>query len=152
MKGILTASLALFGLALALAPGLPETLEGYQNWTRLNVNRVTDNPSGAHPQSKDIYVNLGADEIDALIHEDGSFQIPFPDGSVLVKERNDVGRLLVDRVYVMEKIEGRWHYSVFDRQEDGGFTGQSLGADNFCQACHAGAQASDFVFTEYERR
>ncbi len=52
----------------------------------------------------------------------------------------------------MEKREGRWHYSFHDRQADGSFSSQVLGTDNFCHGCHTGAQATDYVFTRYERR
>jgi hypothetical protein len=148
VKGVLLA-LTLGGLALALVPGLPEALDNYQGWTRLNPNRVTENPSGAHPASKDIYINL---EPDAFLGADGSYRLPFADGTRIVKERSDTARLLVARLYLMEKEAGRWRYGVFDRREDGSFVGQDLGTNNFCHACHGGASERDFVFTEYARR
>ena len=136
------------GVALALAPGLPDTLDGYWTWTRLNVDRVLENPSGAHPQPKDVYLSLSSAE-----RLDGdALRLPFPDGTRVVKERGDPDELLVDRIYLMEKVDGRWLYSFYDRQADGGFGGQELGADNFCSGCHAGASDTDFVFTEYQRR
>lgn len=139
----------LSSLAVALAPGLPASIDGYPNWTRLNVERVTADPTGAHPASKDVYVNLG---VDALLDDDGAYVLPFPDGAVLVKERNDVARLLADPIYTMEKTRSRWEYAFFDRQADGSFSATVLGSDNFCQGCHTGAQATDFVFTPCERR
>jgi hypothetical protein len=148
---LLAATLALTlvtGVALALSPGLPDTLDDYWSWTRLNVDRVLENPSGAHPQPKDVYISL---EGDALLDGD-ALRLPFPDGTLVVKERGDPDTLVVDRIYLMERVDGRWLYSFYDRQADGGFSGQQLGADNFCSGCHAGAAETDFVFTEYQRR
>jgi hypothetical protein len=136
-------------IALAVAPGLPANLEGYQNWIRLNIDRVTEDPSGAHPPSKDVYINLAPED---FLAQNGSFDLPFPEGTLVIKERNDTTRLLVDRIYVMEKVEGAWEYSFFDREDDGSFTAQMLGADNFCRECHAGAKDTDYVFTSYQTR
>lgn len=149
---ILVAVLActtVLGVAVALAPGLPVSITDYPNWTRLNIDRVTANPTGAHPQSKDVYVNL---DVDVLLDDGGGYALPFPDGTVLVKERNDIVRLLADRLYVMEKQGARWEYAFYDRQADGSFGASELGADNFCHGCHTGARATDFVFTPFERR
>jgi hypothetical protein len=143
---VLLASLA--PLAVALAAGLPASIDAYQNWTRLNTDRVTANPTGAHPASKDVYVNL---DVDTLL-DGGEYVLPFPDGTVLVKERNDVSRLLVDRIYTMEKLGSRWEYAFFDRQPDGDFSATLLGSENFCHSCHTRAEETDFVFTPFERR
>lgn len=136
------------GVALALAPGLPDAIDGYWNWTRLNIDRVLENPSGAHPQPKDVYISLAGSE---LLDESGELRLPYPDGTRIVKERSDPEALLVDRIYLMEKSGGTWLYSFYDRQADGGFSGQQLGSDNFCSGCHVGADG-DFVYTPYERR
>lgn len=142
-------ALALGGIALAIAPGLPEAIDGYWSWTRLNIDRVFDNPSGAHPQPKDIYISLAGSD---LLSADGTMRLPFPDGTRIVKERGDPEALRVDRVYLMEKVDGAWNYSFYDLQADGGFSGQQLGSDNFCSGCHLGAADTDFVFTTYRRR
>ena len=148
-RGMMTIALGVAGLAFALAPGLPNLIEGYFGWTRLNADTVLDNPSGAHPQPKDVYINLSPE---VLLAEDGSYNTPFADGTLVIKERNDAERLMVDRIYLMEKRGGVWHYSFYDRQPDGGFSGQELGTENFCSGCHAEAADSDFVFTRYQRR
>lgn len=141
--------LVLMGGALVLAQGVPAALDGYMTWLRLNADTVTENPSGAHPQPKNVYVNLEPSE---LLAPDGSFVAPFPDGTIVVKERLDPEALWVDRIYVMEKVEGAWSYGFYDRTADGTFAGQDLGTDNFCSGCHQGASGTDFVFTTYDRR
>ncbi len=146
--GIVVAALVAVPLALAQPAGVPATISDYWSWTRLNIDRSTDNPTGAHPQSKDIYINLDPAEI---IGAGGQPNVPYPDGTIVVKERNDGRRLLVDRLYMMEKAGGEWVYRVFDRQADGSFRGQDYGTRNFCRDCHAAAP-TDFVFVQFERR
>lgn len=146
-RGLALALLA-SGAALALPPGLPEALDDYPTWLRINIDKVLENPSGAHPQPKDVYVSLGADE---LLGGDGDYRLPFPEGTRFVKERFDPGALQVDRVYLMTKRDGAWVYAFYDRTPEGAFSGQELGTENFCASCHAGAD-SDFVFTRFARR
>jgi len=136
-------------LVLAQPAGVPDEIADYWDWTRLNIDRFTENTTGAHPQPKDVYVNLEpADLVDAA----GAAIVPFPDGTIIVKERNDRDALLVDRLYTMEKVDGTWIYAFYDRQGDGSFSGRSFGAaPNLCADCHQAAEA-DFVFTPFERR
>lgn len=153
MKSVLMLTLgavvAATTVSLAQPNGLPGAMNEYWSWDRLNINRYTDNPTGAHPQPKDVYINL--DPADFLA-DDGTTKLPFPDGTVVVKERNDPDALFVDRLYMMEKIDGTWNYSFYDRQSDTAFDGQELGTDNFCANCHQGAEQDDFVFTQYQTR
>ena len=135
-------------LALAQPAGIPDRIGDYWSWTRLNIGRYTDNPTGAHPQPKDVYVNRDPAE---LVGPGGAPIVPFADGTIIVKERNDPGRLLVDRLYMMEKTAGAWTYRVFDRQADGAFASRSYGTENFCRDCHRAAP-TDFVFVQFERR
>jgi hypothetical protein len=139
----------LVGLVFALTPGLPQGLDGYPNWVRFNLNRVTDNPTGVHPQSKDIYISTDPSE---YMNSEGRLSSALPDGTIIVKERNDVEQLLVDRVYVMEKVAGEWAYSFYDRQADSSFTEQTPPSDTFCMSCHQGAAEHDFVYTEFYLR
>jgi hypothetical protein len=148
---ILSAAAGLVAIPLALAQpaGIPAAIADYWSWTRLNIDRFTENTTGAHPQPKDVYINL--DPADFL-GADGVAATPFPEGTIIVKERNDPDELLVDRLYVMEKADGTWLYSFYDRQADGTFAGQSFGAaPNLCSDCHQAAP-TDFVFVQYQHR
>ena len=136
-------------VSLAQPAGLPGSITDYWGWTRLNINRYTDNPSGAHPQPKDVYINLNPTD---FLAADGTTKLPFPDATVVIKERNDPEELLVDRLYMMEKIDGVWNYSFYDRQDRGTFVGRELGTANFCANCHQGAEENDFVFTQFQTR
>ena len=148
MKRLGLASLVtLLSLVFAIAPGVPEALEEYQNWTRFNIDRITENPTGAHPQSKDVYINV---DPSASINEEGRLSEALADGTIIVKERNDTEQLFVDRLYIMEKVNGVWDYSFFDRQQDGSFAKQTPLSDTFCMACHQGAAQHDFVYTVFE--
>lgn len=144
LAGIVSAT-----VAFAQPAGVPDRIADYWDWTRLNIDRFTENSTGAHPQPKDVYINLDPSE---LLGADGVIVTPLPDGTIVVKERNNADALLVDRLYLMEKIDGAWVYSFFDRRGDGSFTGQSFGpAPNLCSDCHQAAP-TDFVFVQFERR
>lgn len=135
--------------AFAQPAGVPDAIADYWSWTRLNIDRYTDNPTGAHPQPKDVYVNLTPDQ---LLDAGGAAVTPFPDGTIVVKERNDANELIVDRLYMMEKVDGDWIYSFYDRRADGSFAGESFGAaPNLCSGCHQDAP-TDFIFVQFERR
>jgi hypothetical protein len=136
-------------VSLAQPTGLPGSMADYWSWIRLNINRYTDNPTGAHPQPKDVYINR--DPADFLA-ADGSTILPFADGTVVIKERNDPDTLSVDRLYMMEKINGAWNYSFYDRQSGEAFSGKELGTANFCANCHQDAEQDDFVFTQFQTR
>ena len=143
------AGIAAVSIAFAQPAGVPAAIADYWSWTRLNIDRYTDNPTGAHPQPKDVYINL--DPAD-FVGADGVAMVPFPEGTIIVKERTDADALLVDRLYVMEKTDNAWLYSFYDRQADGTFTGRDFGAaPNLCSDCHQAAP-TDFVFVQYERR
>ncbi len=148
---VLTLGAAVLATSVAVAQptGLPGSINDYWSWARLNIDRFADNFSGAHPQPKDVYINL--DPAD-FVNDDGTMKLPFPDGTVVIKERNDADELLVDRLYVMEKASGIWSYSFFDRQSTTAFGGQELGIENFCSSCHQQAADDDFVFTRFETR
>ena len=145
----LGAVVAATSVSIAQPAGLPDSITDYWGWIRLNINRYTDSPTGAHPQPKDVYINLDSAD---LLAADGATKLPFTDGTVVVKERNDPDELFVDRLYMMEKIDGGWNYSFYDRQSGGNFDGQELGTDNFCANCHDGAEQDDFVFTQFQKR
>lgn len=153
MKSVVMLALGLAVIAttvsVAQPTGLPDSITDYWGWTRLNINRFDDNPSGAHPQPKDVYINLSPAD---FLAADGTTRLPFPDGTVVVKERNDPKELLVDRLYVMERIDGAWNYSFYDRESGSTFGGRELGTDNFCANCHQGAEEDDYVFTRFQRR
>ena len=147
----MTSILAIVAVPLAVAQpaGVPSAIADYWSWTRFNIDRFTDNTTGAHPQPKDGYINLDPGD---FVGPDGVATVPFPEGTIVVKERNDADELLVDRLYLMQKLDGAWLYSFYNRQADGSFTGRDFGAaPNLCSDCHQAAP-TDFVFVQYEHR
>src|SRR5687768_1940983 len=99
--------------ALAQPAGLPDSIRDYWSWIRLNLQVITANETGAHPQPKDVYINLDTSD---FIGAGGMTITPFPNGTIVVKERFDPETLMVDRLYMMEKTGGAWTYRFFDRQ------------------------------------
>jgi hypothetical protein len=137
------------GMVLAKIAGLPDKLQGYHGWVRVNIGKVT--ATGAHSAVKDVYVNTS---LAGLLAADGKYRVPFASGVIFVKERMDPDTLSVTTLYVMEKKsakEGDWEWSVFER-EGNGFKGGVLANPAMCVGCHQQAKDSDWVYTQVAKR
>lgn len=136
---------------VALMPGLPADIAGYNQWLKLNVEPIPPVAGGdPHRGTKDVYVNQERD----VIAPGGRQRFPYPDGSIVVKEsRADAG--FVRLVAIMRKKAGSnptgndWEYEEYIRRDaDSPFPNPLTGA--FCQGCHSGARNRDYVFTVLE--
>ncbi len=121
-----------------------ELIKGYRDWQRAVANVNTE----AHISAiKDVYVN------DEGIGSFRSGEVPFPVGSVIVKENfkflsgGRKGELIA--LTAMSKMNpgynpegGDWAYI----QTDPKFAETTLGKLEKCASCHASAANKDFVF------
>ena len=87
---------------VALMPGLPADIAGYNQWLKLNAEPIPPVAGGdPHRGTKDVYVNQERD----VIAPGGRQQYPYPDGSIVVKEsRADAG--FIRLVAIMRKKAG----------------------------------------------
>ena len=136
---------------VALMPGLPADIAGYNQWLKLNAEPIPPVAGGdPHRGTKDVYVNQERD----VIAPGGRQQFPYPDGSIVVKEsRADEG--FIRLVAIMRKKAGSnpagndWEYEEYIRRDvDSPFPNPLTGA--FCQGCHSDARNRDYVFTVLE--
>lgn len=136
---------------VALMPGLPADIAGYNQWLKLNAEPIPPVAGGdPHRGTKDVYVNQERD----VIAPGGRQQYPYPDGSIVVKEsRSDAG--FIRLVAIMRKKAGSnpagndWEYEEYIRRDaDSPFPNPLTGA--FCQGCHSDARNRDYVFTVLE--
>ncbi len=121
-----------------------ELIKGYRDWQRAVANVNTD----AHMSAiKDVYVN------DRGIASFRSGEMPFPAGSVIVKENfkplsgGEKGALMA--LTAMVKMNAGYHPEGGDWayiQTDPGFSETTLGKVEKCASCHAAAANKDFVF------
>lgn len=153
MIGLALLALVMGPLAVVLAQavaGEPD-IEGYHGWTRLNAQR--NFIESAHASPKDVYVNdVGRDA--AL-----TSSFPFPEGTVLVKESLNPDTLAVAAITAMRKVagfdpdNGDWQYAMFERQDDGTFSGMWVDTGHdmhaMCVGCHTGAAGNDYAFLSY---
>jgi hypothetical protein len=121
-----------------------EMIKGYRDWQRAVASVNTE----AHISAiKDVYVN------DEGIGSFRSGELPFPAGSIIVKENfeplpgGEKGSLIA--LTAMVKMNpgynpagGDWAYI----QTDPGFAETTLGKLEKCASCHAAAADKDFVF------
>jgi len=129
---------------IALMPGLPADIAGYNQWLKLNAEPIPPVAGGdPHRGTKDVYVNQERD----VIAPGGRQRYPYPDGSIVVKEsRADAG--FIRLVAIMRKKAGSnpagndWEYEEYIRRDaDSPFPNPLTGA--FCGGCHARAADRD---------
>jgi hypothetical protein len=141
-------------------PGLPGDTAGFQDWDRLNGAPIPpDSPDSrgvgfdAHRSVKDVYVNVGRG---SLTRADGSPRLPYPDGTIIVKEGSTDGTLTL--IAIMRKItgvdpeHGDWEFVEYLRDSaDEPFATSDRLRDGTCWGCHASVADDDWVFTGLDR-
>ncbi len=152
LKRLTFAGFVLFALLLVTVlaqSGLPEEVSGYLQWSRANPQKSFE--ESAHPVAKDIYYNETAGP--TILSQN----FPYPEGSILVKERTDPESLMVTTLYAMRKApgfdpdNGDWQYGVFEQMDDGSFGNGWFTAENqaMCVGCHSDAADKDYTFLSY---
>lgn len=141
-------------------PGLPADTAGFDSWDRLNTAPIPPDSADsrtvgfdAHRSVKNVYVNVGRD---VLTRPDGSQRLPYPDGTILVKEGSTDGTVTL--IAIMRKItgvdpeHGDWEFVEYLRDSaDQPFTTSAALRDGTCWGCHASVVDDDWVFTALER-
>lgn len=133
-------------------PGLPDDTAGFEDWPTLNTEPIPPNSPAsqrvgfdAHLGTKDVHVTAGPGP-------DGVY----PEGAIIVKAARDGDRVTL--VAVMRKVagfdpeHGDWEYIEWKRAAGvEAFATEPRLSGATCWSCHAGAQATDWVFTPDER-
>jgi hypothetical protein len=133
----------------AALPGLPADVVGYRSWLRLNRDPIPVHPeSDAHYGTKHVYVNQPRD----ALAPGGTQRLPYPDGTIVVKESVRPGRGFVGLVSIMRKRAGSdpehgdWSWVELGR-DDAGEALATVGRDVICWSCHVRIARKDWVFT-----
>jgi len=133
-------------------PGLPEDVAGYTQWLKLNAEPIPPVSGGdPHNGDKNVYVNKTRE----TIAPNGAQQLPYPDGSIVVKEAYRPGKDYVGLIAIMRKKAGvdpdhnDWEFIEYTRNApDADFS--VIAKDGVCWGCHAQVEDIDYVFTELE--
>lgn len=117
-------------------PALAE-VEGYKQWLKMNLAPIEGRTHGL----TDIYINQERQTIAPT----GELELPFPDGTVIVKEQVEGSLVAIMRkVAGIDPEHGDWQWIEY--RTDGRVAGQ----DAQCWSCHTQAKGSDWVFTTLE--
>jgi hypothetical protein len=130
-------------------PGLPPDVTGYQSWLRLNAALIGVHPGGdAHFGTKNVYANQPRE----TLAPGGVQRLPYPDGTILVKESTRPGRDFIGLVSIMRKragsdpLHGDWQFIEYGRSSARDpFV--VVGQDVICWTCHAFVASRDWVYT-----
>ena len=130
--------------------GLPPETAGFDGWLRLNDRPIRAAPDTPHGGDKRVYVNRPAAQVVA----GDRLRLPLAPGTVLLKTGARAGDPEAF-VSVMVKVpdadpqHGDWVFTEYARPDrDDPYT--ILAQDSACWGCHAGAIATDWVFTAPE--
>jgi hypothetical protein len=134
--------------------GLPADVAGYRTWLRMNAEPIPiHGAADAHFGTKDVWVNQPRE----VLAPGGIRRLPFPDGTVLLKESTRPGRDFVGLVSIMRKRAGTdpdhgdWEFVEYGRASAGEALAE-VGRGEICWTCHAFAASrqQDWVYTTLE--
>ncbi len=143
-----------------------EEIEGYKNWTKVNVEpqlmpaRVAVLCADATGNNKDLngphqskYFTVYVNDIgrQAMLEQSNP---KFPEGSVIVKEKlpdqksltPELLTMMIKRKKDFDSANGDWEYLVTDAT---GAKIERRGNLQNCQACHVASQKTDYIFRTY---
>lgn len=140
-------------LALSLAAcseELPADVPGYADrCVRMNVEPIPptegDDP---HEGEKNVYAcNVTVGD---LLASDGSRILPYPDGTLIVKESSKPSQGFVWLVATARKAGGSWEWDEYTRN----FASEDLlripSSEAVCVDCHRKVEAVDWIYTGYQ--
>jgi hypothetical protein len=138
-------------LSSGCTDGLPADVDGYADrCVRLNKLPIAEVPDDPHLGVKNVYVcNLAATD---LLNGDGSTLLPYPEGTLIVKEARRANQDFVWQVATARKVGGSWGWDEYQRN----FADQDFGrlpvSESVCIDCHRRVEVADWMFTPYTNR
>lgn len=160
-KGAVLAAVVLTGLltgaAFAQFAGVPSDLAVYRTWTKMNGALLSD-PSNPRAGPKNTFISLTPQTLRGLVVLGGR-TLPFPAGTLIVRETLDAAAGFVRVLFVMRKDPTAtrtrgWRFEGYSRNAaDQPF--QPIDIPDpvaRCLNCHMQMKASDLVFTPYLNR
>jgi len=136
---ILTTTTSLVTTTIARPTGLPTLaeVEGYEQWFKMNVEPVQGRTHGL----ANIYIN----QVRATIAPQGTLSFPFPDGTVIVKDILEAGKIAIMRKAAgIDPEHADWQWIEY--QTDGTVVSKDAG----CWECHGLTKDTDWVYTKLE--
>ena len=138
-----------FGLSLVLSMGcttLPDDIPGYQDkCIRMNADPIAPTDDDPHEGYKEVYAcDVGESDL----------KVPYPDGTVMVKESCPHGPCrdgeMVWLIATARKANGSWSWNEYTRNfEDEDFV-EILADESVCTNCHKKVEALDWIYTPYQ--
>ena len=144
------ATTALILLAAGCTDALPSDIEGYRDrCIKLNPQPIPPTDADPHKGFKDVFAcNVSLEQ---LVEPDGRPKLPYPDGTLIVKDSRRAHQDFQWLVATAKKEEGSWSWAEYTRNfENEDFLGV-LAPEKVCVDCHRKAEESDWIFTTYAR-
>ncbi len=135
-----------------LSLGLPEDIDGYNKWIRLNKKIIRPRAGDPHRGFKRVYVNKTKKELVT----GKKLNFPYKDGTIIVKEVREASKQnsKIVLISIMRKLPGNestggWDFIEYTRSsQDDSFIPLQF-PQEACYSCHQGASNSDSVWTKF---
>lgn len=138
-----------------LMQGLPNDIDEYRKWTRLNKKIIQPRSADPHRGFKRVYINRLKNE---LVDSIRNLVFPYKEGTIIVKEvratKKTKSKIVL--ISIMRKLPGNettggWDFIEYTRSSsDNSFIPLNFPKES-CYACHQGASDSDSVWTKFDR-
>jgi hypothetical protein len=146
-------ALLLFALLAltACSESLPDDVPGYRERCLL-MNRAPIPPTASDPHEgvKNVFA-CGVTE-DQLIEADGKLLLPYPEGTLIVKESVKPEQGYVWLIATARKQDGQWAWDEYKRNFDNEGFLRILASESVCVDCHRQVEGQDWMFTTYQPR
>ena len=144
-----TLALASALLGACADEALPTAFSDYaERCIKMNQNPISPTPDDPHEGWKNVYA---CDvEVSDLITDVGAPNVPYPDGTVIVKESTKEEQGFVWLVALATKDGDEWRWEEFTRNFEDEALLKIPAPEAACQGCHEDAKEIDYIFTIYQ--
>ena len=140
-------------ISQVLPEGLPEDINGYTKWTKLNKRIIKPRSADPHRGFKRIYINQ---EKNKISDSNKNLIFPYPEGTIIVKEvrqtrrpKSNIVLVSIMRKLPRNETTGGWDFIEYVKAADGSFSPLNFPKES-CFSCHQGASNSDSVWTRFD--
>ena len=136
---ILTTTTSMVTTTIVRPTGLPTLaeVEGYKQWFKVNIEPVQGRTHGL--------ANIYIDQEPGALAPQGTLSFPFPDGTVIVKDILEVGRIAIMRkASGIDPEHGDWQWIEYRTD------GSVIDKDGGCWECHGLTKDTDWVYTKLQ--
>lgn len=128
---------------------LPADVAGYaERCVKMNAKLIEPTDDDPHEGYKNVYAcNIEAAD---LLTAAGAPALPYPDGTMIVKESSRENQDYVWLIATARKQGGAWRWDEYTRNFPEEEFVRIAASEKVCIDCHTKVEAADFIYTVYQ--